>query len=125
MNLSIVILSLWFLESSCGKHLNHPDGDSLGHLGQKKIFVDDVNRILGYDYYKYEDRMDKIKSFEMAEVWLYHYLPSDWNLTQAFSYWRSGKSGSKHMNLKEMQYVTHGISVYSQIMGGTNLENLK
>jgi len=46
---------------------------SLGLYQITGIFVDDVNRILGYDKYKYIDRLDRQKSQAMILIFLEHY----------------------------------------------------
>lgn len=38
-----------------------------------KIYVDDVNRILGHQAFSYDDRWDKGKSRQMVSVYLRHY----------------------------------------------------
>lgn len=51
-------------------------GDTPHELGLyqiTRIFVDDVNRILGYDKYEYIDRLDRKKSQDMILVYLEHY----------------------------------------------------
>lgn len=51
--------------------------------------VDDVNRILGEDVYKYEDRMNRDKSFEMFVVFQKHYNP-DFNIKNGCMMWNAG-----------------------------------
>jgi len=46
---------------------------SLGLYQITGIFVRDVNRILGYDKYKYIDRLDRQKSQAMILIFLEHY----------------------------------------------------
>lgn len=56
------------------------DANAVGHNGKaigayqiQKIYVDDVNRILGKNKYIYADRWDRNKSQEMAEIYLKYY----------------------------------------------------
>ena len=56
------------------------DADSVGDNGRAvgtmqiwKIYVDDVNRILGKNWYSYGDRGNREKSREMVTVYLRHY----------------------------------------------------
>jgi hypothetical protein len=51
-----------------------PTGE-LGPAQMLRIRVDDVNRILGYKAYTYEDRLDGVKCREMFDVSVGHYWP--------------------------------------------------
>ena len=54
--------------------------------------VDEVNRILGYSGYTYEDRWDKTKSIEMFNIYQNHWNPTkDHDL--AMSLWSHGPKG--------------------------------
>jgi hypothetical protein len=57
-----------------------------------KIMVRDVNRILGYDYYTYQDRYDRVKSRDMCEIFLEHYCKdmSDFDKARC---WNGGPKG--------------------------------
>jgi hypothetical protein len=46
-----------------------------GKFQQYPIFVDDVNRILGYEKYSYEDRKDDKKAEEMFWIYQKYYNP--------------------------------------------------
>lgn len=125
MNISIVILSLWFLESSCGNKLIHPDKASHGHLGIKDIVIQDLNDRAGYIKWTAEDCMDKHKSFRMAQDYFHIYSHPEWSMRQYFLLWRCGPKGRLTPTLKQKKYAIHGVSVYKQICSGTNLKKLK
>lgn len=61
------------IESDSGKYLISPDGKSMGPLHIQKQAVDDVNRILGYQAFSYDDRMSWEKSCQIFEVYLNYY----------------------------------------------------
>ncbi len=68
-----------------------PDGaikiylpQAIGAYQLHKIYVDDVNRIIGEDRYIYADRWDPVKSREMATIYVQHYT----NVISSFEFWR-------------------------------------
>lgn len=63
----------YLLESSGGKKLSGDLGQSVGPLHIQKRAVDDVNRILGRQEFKYSDRMSLKKSGMIFYVYLIHY----------------------------------------------------
>ncbi len=50
-------------------------GKAVGAYQIHKIYVDDVNRIIGQNFYKYEDRWNRKRSRDMAKVYLTHWEP--------------------------------------------------
>jgi len=48
-------------------------GNAIGSFQIWKIYVDDVNRILGEKKYTYKDRLSRSKSREMVKVYISHY----------------------------------------------------
>ncbi len=58
------------IESDSGKNLIGDNGKSIGPLHIRKEAVDDINRILGYQAFSYEDRMVWEKSCQMFESYL-------------------------------------------------------
>lgn len=70
--------------------------DDVGVLQIRKPIVDDCNRILGYDRFTYEDRLDSLKSVEMFNIIQGHYNPTHdkhfalkiWNSKAPISYHR-------------------------------------
>ena len=77
MNTIILLLIplLIQIESGGDPFATGDNGNSVGILQISKIFVDDVNRILGEDVYKYIDRNNVDKSKAMVKVYLSHYAP--------------------------------------------------
>jgi len=67
-----IILALIAIETGGG--IKPGDGGrAIGPLQIHKIYVDDVNRILGHRRYRYEDRESKKLSIQMTGVYLSHY----------------------------------------------------
>jgi len=62
-----------WVESGGDSNVVGDNGNAVGSFQIWKIYVRDVNRILGYDKYTYEDRWDKDKSREMVTVYLNNY----------------------------------------------------
>lgn len=70
--------------------------DDVGVLQIRKPIVDDCNRILGYNRFTYEDRLDSLKSVEMFNIIQGHYNPTHdkhfalkiWNSKAPISYHR-------------------------------------
>jgi hypothetical protein len=54
---------------------NRDEPLAVGKFQQYPIFVEDVNRILGYQKYTLEDRMDDKKAEEMFWIYQNHYNP--------------------------------------------------
>ena len=65
--------ALVWVESSRNEKAVGDSGKAVGLLQLHKIYVDDVNRILGKKRYSYTDRWNPQKSVEMAMVYLKHY----------------------------------------------------
>lgn len=64
-----VVYVLQFVESDNGHNLEH-GLDEVGILGIRPIMVDEVNRVLGKDLYKYSCRYNDDKSREMCLIFL-------------------------------------------------------
>ena len=62
-----------FVESGGDSNAVGDNGNAIGSFQIWKIYVDDVNRILGNDKYSYTDRLDRSKSRDMATIYLNHY----------------------------------------------------
>jgi len=78
MDASLVVLIPILLTIEGSNRAVVPPGDggaAIGPLQIHKIYVDDVNTILGYNKYSYEDRNDRQKSIEMAKIYISHYTP--------------------------------------------------
>ncbi len=82
------------------------NGDAIGAYQIHKIYVDDCNRILGYDKFHYEDRWDRDKSRDMIAIVIQHYGngktleqaarihnggPNGWKKKSTENYWKKVK----------------------------------
>lgn len=65
--------ALKMAESGCKSDAIGDNGKAVGILQLHKVYVDDVNRIVGYNKYSYNDRYDVRKSEEMTRIVLTHY----------------------------------------------------
>jgi hypothetical protein len=76
------------------------NGDALGILQIHKVMVDDVNRIVGYKKFTYEDRRSPKKSREMFRIYCKHYSKgaSDEVIARR---WNGGPTGDKKSATKE------------------------
>jgi len=70
-NIDLILTTIIEVESQ-NENVAGSTGD-IGYLQETKIYVDDVNRILGYNKYKYIDRWNKYKSIEMYYIYQKHY----------------------------------------------------
>ena len=61
------------VESNCNANAIGDKGNAVGSFQIWKIYVDDVNRIIGKKKYTYDDRYDRKKSREMTRIYLEHY----------------------------------------------------
>lgn len=68
-----VISCIGVVESNINPNAIGDNGKAVGALQIHKEYVDDVNRILGYKAYTYDDRKDKTKIYMMSYVYLAHY----------------------------------------------------
>lgn len=88
---------------------NHNDNavnnktNALGRYQMLKIYVDDVNRIIGKKKYKYSDRKNPKKAREMFDIYQHHYNPEK-DIDKAIILHR-GKKSWKYINevKKEMR----------------------
>jgi hypothetical protein len=100
VNILAQALALIFMvESNRGEDKRDgDDGSAVGPFQIHKAVVDDVNRILGVNKYKPADRLDFVKSQEMAEIYLTHYVtfrrlghePTIWDYCRT---WNGGPLG--------------------------------
>ena len=68
-----LLLALKMAESGCKSDAIGDNGKAVGILQLHKVYVDDANRIVGYNRYSYSDRYDVRKSEEMTRIVLTHY----------------------------------------------------
>lgn len=70
---SRLIHALKMAESGCKSDAIGDNGKAVGILQLHKVYVDDANRIVGYNKYSYNDRHDVRKSEEITRIVLAHY----------------------------------------------------
>lgn len=70
----LLILSIMSVESNFNPEAEGKQGDT-GILQIRQIYVDEVNRILGYDKYTLSDAHDVDKSIEMFDILQNHHNP--------------------------------------------------
>ncbi len=61
------------VESSGNPNAVGDNGEAIGAYQIHKIYVDEVNRILGWHNFSYDDRWDRDKSRWMVSIYLRHY----------------------------------------------------
>ena len=113
LSLKIMALALALRESE-GK----PDavsGDCVGILQMKPIMVDEVNRIVGYNKYHYEDRLNPKLSLEMCELKLDFSLPRQWTIKDACLLWREGDAGRYRHTEEHKKYVFEVTKYYWKV----------
>lgn len=70
----IFIKAIVWVESR-GKHDAIGKSDDVGVLQLRRIMVDEANRIIGTNYFTYQDRLDSVKSIEMFNIVQAHRNP--------------------------------------------------
>lgn len=68
-------IAIIWQETKGNPYPEYSDGESGGLYQITPIYVDEVNRILGYTKYLHEDRKDPIKSKEMFDALQNHHNP--------------------------------------------------
>lgn len=76
-------------------------GKAIGPMHIWEITVDDVNRILGYEKYSYNDRLNESKSIEMFHVYQDYWNPEH-DIEIALRIWNSGPKG----RFEQFAYLT-------------------
>lgn len=71
--LDTLVRAIMFIESSYNDSAYHEGEDAVGCLQIRQCMVNDVNRILKYDAYTYDDRWNRTKSIEMLRIYCKHY----------------------------------------------------
>ena len=96
-------LRLWWsvcwVESKCDpRALNAKEG-SVGIAQIRMICLKDCNRIIGYEKYRSDDRLDVVKSFEMFRLYVRYYAPRG-TPEQWARIWNGGPQGMKKASTK-------------------------
>ena len=102
MNLTNVLLCLIAIES--GGKVDAVNGDGVGILQIRPVFVEDVNRILGREQFDAADRYSRIKSLQMARIWFRHYEKPEWTLIDYALSFKMGVEGFK--KARELDMIT-------------------
>ena len=87
-----VIRAIIEVESSYRAGVYGDSDRAVGSLQIWKITVDDCNRIIGRQKYRYSDRLSKEKSLEMFRIYQSHYNPIS-DLEKGCRIWNGGPDG--------------------------------
>ncbi|MBO5425024.1 MAG: hypothetical protein J6A25_05880 [Lachnospiraceae bacterium] len=98
-----LVNAICIIESNNNDNAINPRSGASGRFQMKTIYVDEVNRILKQNKYKYSDRFDAKKSREMFEIYQSHHNPTK-DINKAMVIHR-GKHSKKYINAvkKEMK----------------------
>ena len=84
---------IWVESGNDGKGAyNRDEPLAVGILQEFPVIVRDCNRILGYNKYKLEDRLNNVKAIEMFWIYQKHYNP-EMNLEKMCRIWCGGPDG--------------------------------
>jgi len=72
-NLNDLLAAIAQVESGNCATAHNKEEDAVGLYQIRKIYVDDVNRILGKPYFSYKDRWNPHKSRDMVCIYIIHY----------------------------------------------------
>lgn len=100
-----LVNAICIIESNNNDNAINPRSGASGRFQMKTIYVDEVNRILKQNKYKYSDRFDAKKSREMFEIYQSHHNPTK-DINKAIVIHR-GKHSKKYINAikKEMKCI--------------------
>lgn len=100
-----LVNAICIIESNNNDNAINPRSGASGRFQMKTIYVDEVNRILKQNKYKYSDRFDTKKSREMFEIYQSHHNPTK-DINKAIVIHR-GKHSKKYINAvkKEMKCI--------------------
>lgn len=100
-----LVNAICIIESNNNDNAINPRSGASGRFQMKTIYVDEVNRILKQNKYKYRDRFDAKKSREMFEIYQSHHNPTK-DINKAIVIHR-GKHSKKYINAvkKEMKCI--------------------
>lgn len=118
MNISLILLVVWFMESSCGLNLRHKDGKSHGHLGISDIAIIDLNNRAGFEKWKASDMDDKAKAFDAAHEYIAIYRRHWWSLREILLLWRCGPAGMSRPSPAQNEYTNKAERIYNKLITG-------
>jgi hypothetical protein len=116
MNLSLVLLVIWQLESSQGKNMKHPTA-CYGHLGTTQAALSHVNDRFGSTFDRY-DMLDRETSFAHAKMYIRMHMKKDWTVRDVIALWRCGAKGMKNPTAKQAKYIERGVRMYEAMVAG-------
>lgn len=73
IDLPKILQSIAQVESGCNDKAHNVKEDAAGRYQIRPIYLRDVNRILGHNHYKPDDRYNAIKSTEIVLIYWQHY----------------------------------------------------
>lgn len=71
----LLTVALMMTESRCDSSAISADSLDRGILQLREVYIDDVNRIIGYDRYTYQDAFSVSTALEMYNIYQNHYNP--------------------------------------------------
>lgn len=110
-NFSKLITAIGHVESQGNTRLVSDCGKFIGYLQISKIVVDDCNRIIGKNKYRYEHRFDKKRSVEMFYIIQSYYNP-DFDIEKAIRIWNGGPNYSMK---KTQRYYNKVIKEFNRL----------
>lgn len=100
------------IESNFNSKAYNKTEDAAGILQIRPIMVDEINRLLGFIKYTYEDRWSAEKSIEIFTDLQQFYNPN-WDLETAARKWNGGFHGMKKIStidyFKKVEEIYHAI----------------
>lgn len=119
LSLSIFLSVLWQLESSCRLH-PPSNGDCVGPLQIKRVFVDEVNRLIGRRVYEYEDRKSLWKSKRIVGSWIGQRFPgaTEVDVYKIALEYTAGPTGARNPTAEEREYANRAVVLYQAIKRG-------
>lgn len=113
-----IINALIYIESKGDDYAVSKNGVHVGCLQISQQLVDDCNRILGYNKFKYSDRFNRNKSIEMFHVIQKYYNPS-YNIENIIIIWNAGPYRNNHEKQRKKnkieEYYNKVITYYYSI----------
>lgn len=119
IDLSKLLMVIWFMESSCGENMNHPQPNCHGHYGMSDIAIRDVNERCHTRFSA--DEMDNHATATIAArmyIGMYFRKHSEWTVNDILLFWRCGIVGMNSPTQKQVEYMDEGIRRYEMLLNG-------
>lgn len=115
--LTFLLLAMADVENDTGDPLR-TNGDCVGTLQLRPIFVAEVNRILKEDKYTLDDRTSRAKSMQMARIWMTYYLQRhpEWSLNDAVLAFKCGTTGMKDATAEDRDHAQRVVNLVGEYM---------